>query len=369
MRAMIGTRLSFPSLRGVRASVQWAVLIALSIPFVIALEMLRLPAALLLGPMAAAILIAMADGSLRIPQPLFVFAQAVLGCMIARSLAPSLFGEMLKDWPLFAAGVFSVVAASSGLGWLLARFQVLPGTAAIWGSAPGGATAMALLAEAHGADIRLVAFMQYLRVVLVALVASLVARGWTTGAAHGHSVNWLAPVEWISFAETMALATLGVVAARFTRIPAGALLLPLAAAALAQGFGAVRIELPPLLLAATYAVVGWSIGLRFTRSALIHAARALPRVAASIFALIGICGLFAALLTYGAGVDPLTAYLATSPGGADSVAIIAAASHVDLSFVMAMQVARFLVVLFAGPSIARFIAGRLEARRPADGPL
>ena len=180
-----------------------------------------------------------------------------------------------------------------------------------------------------------------------------------------HGVNWLAPIEWISFAETLALAALGVVAARFTRIPAGALLLPLAATAVLQGAGVVRVELPPWLLAITYAVIGWSIGLRFTRSALSHAARALPRVAASIFALIGICGLFAALLTHAAGVDPLTAYLATSPGGADSVAIIAASTHVDVSFVMAMQVARFLVVLFAGPSIARFIAARLKARQPA----
>jgi uncharacterized protein len=77
----------------------------------------------------------------------------------------------------------------------------------------------------------------------------------------------------------------------------------------------------------------------------------------------------AALLTYGADVNPLTAYLATSPGGADSVAIIAASSHVDVSFVMAMQVASFLVILFAGPSIARFIAARLKARQPAERAL
>lgn len=366
---MTGPAPQFPSLHGVRTSVKWAALSVLSVALVVALEMLRIPAALLLGTMAAAILVAMAEGSVRVPQPAFVVAQAIIGCMIARSLAPSLFVEMLKDWPLFVAGVFSVVAASSGLGWLLARFQVLPGSAAIWGSAPGGATAMALLAEAHGADIRLVAFMQYLRVVLVAGVASVVTRIWTAGAPSPHGVNWLPPVEWISFAETMALAALGAFAARFTRIPAGALLLPLATAAFLQGVGAVRIELPPSLLAVTYAVIGWSIGLRFTRSALIHAARALPRIATSIFALIGACGLFAAALTYAAGVDPLTAYLATSPGGADSVAIIAASSHVDLSFVMAMQVARFLVVLFAGPSIARFIAGRIKPGRPADHPL
>jgi uncharacterized membrane protein AbrB (regulator of aidB expression) len=57
------------------------------------------------------------------------------------------------------------------------------------------------------------------------------------------------------------------------------------------------------------------------------------------------------------GVDPLTAYLATSPGGMDSVAIIAAASDtVNVSFVMALQTARFLFVLVLGPAIARLVA-------------
>ncbi len=66
-----------------------------------------------------------------------------------------------------------------------------------------------------------------------------------------------------------------------------------------------------------------------------------------------------------AGIDPLTAYLATSPGGADSVAIIAASSgQVDLSFVMAMQTARLVVVLALGPFIARWL-GRRFAASPA----
>jgi uncharacterized membrane protein AbrB (regulator of aidB expression) len=40
---------------------------------------------------------------------------------------------------------------------------------------PGAATVMMVMVEAYGADFRLVAFMQYLRVVLVAAVASVVA--------------------------------------------------------------------------------------------------------------------------------------------------------------------------------------------------
>ena len=40
---------------------------------------------------------------------------------------------------------------------------------------------MSLMAEAYGADIRLVALMQYLRVVCVATTASIVAAIWAHG--------------------------------------------------------------------------------------------------------------------------------------------------------------------------------------------
>jgi len=144
------------------------------------------------------------------------------------------------------------------------------------------------------------------------------------------------------------------VLATLLNIPAGALLLPLAAGMVLQGLGWLTIELPPWLLAASYALIGWSIGLRFTRPILMYAVRTLPQMLVSILSLIAICGVIAAILV-AAGIDPLTAYLATSPGGADSIAIIAASSNVDLQFVMAMQTARLVVVLLTSPSIARFI--------------
>ncbi len=80
---------------------------------------------------------------------------------------------------------------------------------------------------------------------------------------------------------------------------------------------------------------------------------------AGSFALIALCGGVAVFLVFAAGVDPLTAYLATSPGGADSVAIIAASSNVDISFVMAMQTVRLIAVLFIGPSLTKFVVKRI----------
>jgi membrane AbrB-like protein len=346
---------------------QWLLLLALSSLLAVALAAIRLPAALLLGPMVAAILVASVGWGVRIPPGPNLVAQAVIGCLIARSIPPAIIGEILHHWPLFFAVVAAVIAASTTLGWLLTRWRVLPGTTAVWGSSPGAATAMMLMAAAYGADIRLVAFMQYVRVLLVALVATVVARLWTpAGAGPAAAAAWFPPIAWIPFTETLALVAFGAAAARLRRIPAAPLLLPLGLGIALQDAGWLVIELPPWLLAVSYALVGWSTGLGFNRTILHHAAQALPRVVLSILVLMAVCGGLSALLVVAAGIDPLTAYLATSPGGADSAAIIAMASHVDVAFVMAMQTTRLVLVLLIGPSLARFVARRAGARKSAE---
>jgi hypothetical protein len=329
---------------------------------VAALARVHLPAALMLGAMIAAIVVATQEATIRVPNLAFVLAQGVVGCLVARALKPSVLTEVRSDWPLFVVAVVSVIAASAVLGWLLARARVLPGSTALWGSFPGAATVMAVMAEAYGADIRLVALMQYLRVVLVATTASIVAALATKGVGPAASTAWFAPIAPGPFAATLLLAFGGALIAPRLRIPAGSLLLPLVLGAILNAKHVMTIDLPPWLLALAYAFVGWSIGLRFTRPILIYAAQALPRIILAIVTLIVICAIFGLILARAAHVDLLTAYLATSPGGADSVAIIAASSKVNVPFVMALQTARFVVVLLIGPRLARLVASKLPDR-------
>jgi membrane AbrB-like protein len=276
-------------------------------------------------------------------------------------VAPSGSTKILKEWPLCLAVVTSTVAASSLLGWVIARLRVIPGSTAVWGLSPGGASVMVLMSEEYGADGRLVAFMQYLRVACVAAVAAVIARFWVdpSGAAVPQTV-WFPPVHWLAFAATAAIAGFGAVLGHITRIPGGLILGPMVVGAALRGTDVVTLELPPSLLAASFAVIGWRIGLVFTRAILTHAARALPQTLLSTIVLIAFCGGVAAILVSALGVDPMTAYLATSPGGLDSAAIIAASSRVDLSFIMALQLIRVVIVLLVGPSIARFISHRLQ---------
>jgi uncharacterized protein len=337
---------------------QWALLLVLSIIFVPALELARLPAGLLIGPMLAAIIAGTNGATIRPTRVLYTGAQAIVGCLIAASVRSEIFVSFYAEWPLFVGIVVATLMASSLLGYLISRWKVLPGTTAVWGSTPGAASAMVLMADAFGADARLVAFMQYLRVIFVSMAAALIARLWVdTSGVQPAPIVWFPPLDWPAFAATLAIAAGGAAAGRLLRIPAGTFLGPMIIGIALHLGGYITLELPPWLLASSYAVIGWSIGLNFTRTILRHAARALPQIIASILALIAFCAALGFAMSRALGIDPLTAYLATSPGGMDSVAIIAAASdRVDISFVMALQTARFLVVLVAGPPLARLLA-------------
>jgi hypothetical protein len=319
---------------------------------------LAIPAALLLAAILAGIALTAGGARIDVPNPPFVAAQGVIGVMVVKMLPLSIGGAVLDRWPVLLGGALSVIVASALLGLLLSRMRVLPGSTALWGLSPGGATTMVVMAEAHGADARLVAFMQYLRVVIVAAVASIVARLWGLNVGHAHvaPTPWFPLIDWLPLLETVGLAVGGAALGSRMRLQAGALLLPLFAGIILTRLGWLTIELPRWLLTLSYACLGWRIGLRFTRPLLIHAARVFPRVLACTLVLVLFCAGLGMLLVVFLGVEPLTAYLATSPGGADSVAIIAASSKVDTGFVMAMQMSRLMAVLLLGPVMARAMA-------------
>jgi membrane AbrB-like protein len=343
---------------------RWIVLIGASALFAALLRAAALPAALLLGPMVAAIAVEAGGGAVRAPAVAFSVAQAVIGCMIAGIVTSAIVGTFLGQWPLFLTVISLVIVVASLMGFAMSRLGILPGTTAIWGLSPGAAVAMMLMAESFGADKRLVAFMQYSRLVLVALAASLVARFWVAGSGEAAppATIWFPPIHWVAAGETAAIAIVGAWLGRRARLPTGTLLGPMIIGAALHTAGIVTIELPAWLLAGCYAVLGWNIGLSFTRQILIHAARALPQTILAILLLIGFCGGLAFALTEIVGIDPLTAYLATSPGGIDSIAIIAASSKADLSFIMALQTVRFILVMLIGPPISRYAARHLPRR-------
>ncbi|QKB49857.1 AbrB family transcriptional regulator [Escherichia coli O157:H7] len=323
---------------------QWGMLCVLSLLLSIGFLGLHLPAALLLGPMIAGIIFSMRGVTLQLPRSAFLAAQAILGCMIAQNLTGSILTTLEVNWPIV-------------LAILLVRYSSLPGNTGAWGSSPGGAAAMVAMAQDYGADIRLVAFMQYLRVLFVAGAAVLVTRmmlGDNAEAVNQHIV-WFPPVS-INLLLTILLAVVAGTVGCLLRLPSGTMLIPMLAGAVLQSGQLITIELPEWLLAMAYMAIGWRIGLGFDKQILLRALRPLPQILLSIFALLAICAGMAWGLTRFMHIDFMTAYLATSPGGLDTVAVIAAGSNADMALIMAMQTLRLFSILLTGPAIARFIS-------------
>lgn len=344
-------------LAGKSAPLQWAVLLVLSLGLVAVALWIRLPAALMIGPMVAAILIGTAEGSIRVPLRPMIAVQGVIGFLMGRAIPLTFVEDLARDWPLLLMGLAGVIVAAGAIGLLLTKWGGLPGTTGIWGISAGASTPMIIMSEAYGGDPRIVAVMQQIRIMLVIAIAAIVARLWTPAeAARAMQTEWLPAISWGACLASVGIAVASAFIAAWLRIPAGPMLVPLALAVVLQETGLLRIELPPVLLALCYAMVGWNVGLRFTRPILWYAFRALPIILAATLALIAACGLLAWAMVLVGRIDPLTAFLATSPGGADTIAIIAASSAVDMRFVMAMQTSRLVVVLLMAPGLSRLLA-------------
>jgi membrane AbrB-like protein len=349
----------------------WGGLILLSAVLSVLLQLAAFPAAMLLGPMLAGVAFALARSSIVVPGWAFASAQAVIGCMVAHTVTAQTIATLAQNWPAILVCVGGILASGVVVGYLLMRLGSLPGNTAAWGTSPGGAAAMTAMAAAYGADVRMIGFMQYLRVMVVVLTASGVSRlllgHAAASAAGGFSPGFDVPLP--DLLQTLAFLVCGVVLGRASRLPAGALVLSMGAGAALHATGMAPLTLPGWLVWTAYAALGWFIGLRFTRQTLGHALRAIPQVLAATAGLMLLCGGAAWLMTVWLGVDALTAYLATSPGGLDSVAIIAMGSGCDVPFVLALQTLRLFAVVLLGPHMARLVC-RLngESAAPASRP-
>ena len=341
---------------------QWASLAVATVAADVILTLVHAPAALLLGPLVTAIAFGVAGASLKPPGPLRLTSSALIGCLVATALGPALGPDLLGHLPTFLLIAVSTLAMSLGLGWLLARVGWFEGATAVWGLSPGGAASMIALAQDMGADARTVALMQYFRVLLVAAAAIGLAHVAAPGMHAGPGKAWLGPVHLSGLAATALLGLAGAGLSRVLKFPAGIFLIPGLSGAVLMRLGWLHPEVPPILGAMAYAVVGWTIGLSFTPATLAHSARALPRIIAATLILIALCGLSGLVIGLACGVDPLTGYLSTSPGGVDSILIIAAYTPVDLPFILSAQVVRVILVLVAGPWAAGQVARWTQAK-------
>jgi membrane AbrB-like protein len=211
------------------------------------------------------------------------------------------------------------------------------------------------MADDLGGDDRLVAFMQYLRVLVVVLLTPLLIALF--GGGQDGSTGPSAPAfgELTDWLLTAAIAAGAAVAARRAHVPAGTLLGPMLVAG-GLTLAGVDFAVPPVVRELAFGLIGLQVGLRFTTGTVKLLGKLIFPVLGAVFALLIGCAGLAVVLTATTDVTFRDAYLATTPGGIYAVLAVAFGAGSNTTFILAVQVLRVLVAVLLAPLAVRRIA-------------
>jgi membrane AbrB-like protein len=314
----------------------------------------------------------------QVPKPMNRASQAIVGVLMGSYLDPGSVRAVAASIGPLAAVTLATILLCVTAAVLLPRLTSMLRADAVLGMVPGGSAAIIACADELDADARIVAFMQYVRVALVAATAPVVvlaigSSGSTAATHSGFLEQFFGPTRLVTSAHPVAgltilaaLCVLGPNVGRRLGLPAPTLLGPMLIAGVAVLTGAAQGFAPDgLLQDLVFVVVGLEVGLRFTRSSVRQVGRCVPHVLLATAAVCTACAVLAGILEFFTDIPFMDAYLATTPGGINAVLATAASTHGNVALISTAQSLRlFAVVLLAPPLIRRLTQS--ENTSPAD---
>lgn len=358
---------------------KWMLLAATTVALTVPLELLGVPSAALFAALLIGIALALLSWApAGVPRPAGLIAQGVLGVYIGTMVHRDALHALGGDWPVVLGIAVATLLLSILAGALLGlQRDVSPLTGSL-ALVAGGASGLVAIARELGGDDRVVAVVQYLRVAVITasmpVVVTLVYHAEKTGRTTLPTAQSESAAPWyLSIALIVVLVVVGATVGRLIRLPGAGLLGPMALTIVLELTGtSFGLAVPLVLVQLGYAVIGWQAGVAFTRESVKAVGRALPAALGLIVVLNVACAGLGVLLANAAGLTPLEGYLATSPGGIYAVLATAVETGSNVTFIIAAQVVRVLLMLFAAPALARGYAalnrriGRRRAYRRAS---
>jgi uncharacterized protein len=338
---------------------RWAGIVAATVVASLAASAAGLPSAALFAALLVGIAYALTLGGehpLTPPKRVLTFGQVVIGVALGAQLTSATLRAVAGDWLAITVVTVATLLISLAAGLLLSRATGLDRPTALLGLIAGGASGIVAMSDELGADARLVAFMQYLRVLIVVVTAPLIAT-----VLFGAGGDALAPGAGgaglaADLLFTAGCGIAGILIARRVPITAGSLLVPLVIAGALSVSGITDgAHVPDRIQDLGFAAIGLQVGLRFTVATIRQAGRLLPAVVAAIAGMIVACGGLAVLVLLVTDVSFSDAYLATTPGGLYAVLAVAVGGGGNVGFVLAVQALRLFAMILAAPPLVRLI--------------
>jgi membrane AbrB-like protein len=319
-----------------------------------------LPAAWLAGALVAASALALLGLPVYVPDLLRRVVFVVLGISLGAAVTPETVAG-IRTWPITLALLILSLPVTMGAVMLYLHYvSKWNYRETLYASAPGALSAVLAMASDAKVDVRMVAFVQTVRVFL--LIAAL--PGMLLAAGLSASVGAIPPSAGVHAAtlnDTLIMVGTGIVSALIAerlRVPGGLLIGPMLVNGVLHGTGYLQGNIPPVLLLASFVVLGAFTGTRFVGTTAAMIKRLLvDSIGAFIVALI-VCVAFALLAAWLSGENVAKTIVAFAPGGLEAMTILAFMIGLDPAFVGAHHLARFILIAMLLPFVARGMFGK-----------
>lgn len=346
-----------------RVSARTVETLALAIAGGLALGLTGVPGGYLSGAILVVATAALAGRPMLVPLPAMRTIFVLLGISLGSVMTP----EMLRGLGKYPLSIVVLLAAMSCVGVACAAYlQIVhkwDRVSAYLASAPGGMSQVLAVAAEVGADLRAVAIVQSMRVVIVAI--GLPSGLSLLGLASHVSRPTGSPLTLASLDEFGILAVAAVVGAIIfhrLRFPGGLLFGAMFASGALHGTDLVHFVLPWWATNTAAIALGGVIGARFTDMPMRLFMNFIGAAFGSFAIAVAIAAAFAAVVIELMALPVPEVMIAFAPGSVDAMMLLALALHLDPVYVGAHHVVRIFFVALAMPYMVKREAGKT---RPA----
>lgn len=321
--------------------------------------LLSIPLAWMLGPMVVNIVASVRGAPVLVPHSVRVVTLCVIGVFLGGSFSPDLL-DRAGEWALsLSLMILFIPLITIIASFYYRKFAKFDAPTAMFSGAPGTLTAMVIIGGESGADERMIALTQGLRVVVVVFLMPLVV---TMAMATGPSSASFLPdggeFLWSEGAMLLIAAVFGLGLARAFRLPASAMTGAMLASAALYLSGLVSWRPPDLALWVCLWILGSAIGSRFSTVTPKTFFRVSRHAIAATALVIGVSAIFAFGVSEITGAAFLTTLLSFTPGGVAEMCLIAIAFDIDPAFVAVHHLVRIAILITLAPLAAKWVASR-----------
>jgi len=317
--------------------------LAVGIPAGYLFHRLRTPIPWMIGPMIAVATLNLMGVRMHSPPYARHMGQVVLGSAVSLYFTPPVVTALAANLPAIVAATLSAFLVG-GLGALtLSRASGVEGKSTFFASIPGGAMAMAVLAERYGAQIAPVAIAHSLRVSIIVILIpfALTYGGFPLVAAAYRPDIPLDPIvlaAWVPFGLL-----LGLLSERL-RLHNGCLLAPIFFGAALTVSGIQLSAVPRWMTDFAQLMFGLVLGARYERAFFMRYKLFVPFALLNSFFILTASVVAAAALAWYFDLPIATMIIATAPGGLAEMTITAQALQISVPLVVAFHLFRVVMV-------------------------